>query len=83
MNKDDISRDPGDYHMSYHATGRANYRHIDYEMVCETIRDGEIKNSHKENCCLFIKELWYTENPVGVVANYEDGEILTVEWRKE
>lgn len=51
-------------------------------MIESTIINGEIRQSHKENCVLFVQEFWFANNPVGIVANHVDGEILTVEWRK-
>lgn len=61
---------------------RKRDRNIDRDMIESTIINGEIRQSHKENCVLFVQEFWFANNPVGIVANHVDGEILTVEWRK-
>ena len=77
----EISRNPEDYRPTTHAGQQAKHRDIDWQHVAETIREGDIKNSHKENCVLFVKEFISKDKPVGVVANVEDGAIITVEYR--
>jgi len=76
-----VNRDPGHYWPSLHAQQQQRYRGIDWVDVSETIANGKMKYSHKENCKLFIKEFAHYDDPVGVVANYDNGEILTVEYR--
>jgi len=78
-----VSRNPEDYHPTTHAVDRAKTRCIDWPIVASTIKDGELKNSHKDGCKLFVDEFEFLDNPVGVVANVDSGEILTVEFRKE
>lgn len=83
MNEEDISRDVGHYSLTIHARQQMKYRNIDELMIAETIENGEIRNSHKEDSCLFIHEFWFADEPVAVIANYLDGDIQTVEWRHE
>jgi len=78
-----ISRNPEDYYPSEHAYAQAKKRGIDLPLVASTIQDGEIKNSHKENCKLFVEEFHFTDRPVYCVANINDGEIITIGWRKD
>jgi len=78
-----ISRNPDDYYPSDHATIRAKERGIDWPVVVNVIEQGEIKDSHKEDCVLFVDEYSFTPDPVGVVADYTDGEIITVEYRND
>lgn len=78
----EIPRDPSHYSLSTHAHQQARWREIDYRLIADTIKDGNIKNSHKDNCKLFIREYEFAQHPVAVVANYEMGVIITVEWRK-
>jgi hypothetical protein len=77
-----VSRDPNDYYKSVHAFQQSKDRNIKNEEIAQTIANGEIKDSHKEGCKLFVNDYWYTDNPVGVVADIESGKIITVEWRK-
>lgn len=77
-----VPREPKHYFPSVHAIDRAKARGIDWDIVSKTIQDGEIKKSHKDGCRLFVKDYQHTDNPVGVVANIETGEILTVQWRR-
>lgn len=77
-----VPREPKHYFPSVHAIDRAKARGIDWDIVSKTIQDGEIKKSHKDGCRLFVRDYQHTDNPVGVVANIESGEILTVQWRR-
>jgi len=77
-----VPREPDHYHPTVHAVDRAKSRGIDWDIVSKTIQGGEIKKSHKDGCRLFVKDYQHTDNPVGVVANIESGEILTVQWRR-
>lgn len=76
-----VERDPGYYFPSDHAVNRAKERGIDWPLVASTIKDGEVVESHKDGCYLFIEEFEFVDDPVGVVAA-ESGKILTVEWRE-
>lgn len=80
---ENVPRDTDHYWPSIHASQQRKHRNIEWIVVAETIKHGEIKKSHKDDCCLFVHDLRDTDEPVGVVANYETGEILTVEWRRE
>jgi hypothetical protein len=82
MNRDEIPRSPSHYQPTSHCVQQSRYRGIEYSIIAETIQDGTIKNSHKENCCLFINDFHFADDPVAVVVNYVDGAILTVEWRQ-
>lgn len=74
-----VERDPEHYYPSDHAVNRAKQRGIDWPLVASTIKDGEVKPSHKDGCYLFIEEFEFVDRPVGVVVA-ESGEIVTVEW---
>jgi hypothetical protein len=78
----DVPRDPEAYEPTTHAMQQRKHRRIGWDTVAETIETGDVKPSHKQNCCLFIKEYATLEHPVGVVANYEDGVVITIEFRK-
>ena len=77
-----VSRNPNTYSLTTHAFDRAKTRKIDEQMIAETIENGKLKNSHRDDCKLFIKEFHYTKYPVGVVVDVADNEIVTVEYRK-
>lgn len=76
-----VPRDPSHYHPSTHAKQMSRDRGISFSKAAETISDGEVRRTHKPKCKLFVKEFAGDDYPVGVVANVEDGHILTVEWR--
>lgn len=78
----DVPRDPSFYYPSTHATVRKKERNIPWDKVSETLAEGRLQESWKDDCKLFLKHFEGDDLPVGVVANYECGEILTVEWRK-
>lgn len=77
----DISRNPEDYSPTTHAGQQAKHRNIHWDYVAEAIREGEIQQSHKEDCVIFVREFVSKDDPVGVVANVENGAIITVEYR--
>lgn len=77
-----VPRNPEEYHPTVHAVDRAKSRGIDWVLVSKTIQEGEVKRSHKDGCRLFINDYHHTDDPVGVVANVESGEIVTVQWRR-
>ena len=76
-----VSRNPEDYYPSQHACQRAKYRNIDWPLVASTIKDGEVRNSHKDGCKVFVEDYHFTDDPVGVVVDITSGEIITVQWR--
>jgi len=82
MTDDGIPRDPSHYSPSVHAQQQRRHRGIDWEVVSETIQDGEVLDRHEDDCVLFVRDYEQLQAPVGVVANYEMGVIITVEFRK-
>jgi len=78
----EIPREPGHYHLSLHAKQQRRHRDITLAHVRETLQNGTLKNSHEENCKLFVQEFSEKDNPVAIVANYDIGKIITVEYRK-
>jgi hypothetical protein len=78
----DVPRQPEFYYPSTHATLRKKERNIPWQKVSKTIANGRIKDSPKEDCKIFVKQFERDTLPVGVVADYECGEIITIEWRK-
>lgn len=79
----DIPRDPSFYSPSAHAQQQSRHRGIDWDMVGKAIDNGDIKPSYKDDVCIFVKECTNEDEPVGVVADYKAGVILTVEWRND
>jgi len=79
---DDVPRDPSHYELTIHAKQQRRHRDIHPQYIEETIKEGKIKNSHGENCVLFVREFISKDNPIGVVVNYGSGKIITVEYRK-
>jgi hypothetical protein len=77
-----IPRDPEFYHPSEHARIRKRERDMSWDKVSNTIQNGRVKNAKGENCKLFVAEYEQDENPVGVMANVDNGEIITVQYRK-
>jgi len=77
----DVPREPEHYSPTVHAGQQAKHRGIGWQFVSETIKDWSINPSPKADCVLFIKEFISQEKPIGVVANYVDGVIITVEYR--
>lgn len=77
----DLSRDPSDYYLSTHAGQQAKYRDISKDLISETIADGEVKQAHKPHQREFVKEYPHLEDPIGVVVDPSDTEIITVQWR--
>jgi len=77
----EIPRNPGEYEPTTHAGQQAKHRNIDWQYVAETIKEGEIEDSLKENCVVFVREFISKDDPVGVVVNHVDGVIITVEYR--
>lgn len=76
-----VPREKSFYWPSDHAYNRAEQRNIDWEYVAETLAQGEIKRCHKEDCKLFVHDFYGLDTPIGVIADIQTGEILTVEWR--
>jgi transcriptional/translational regulatory protein YebC/TACO1 len=75
-----VSRDPSDYEPTNHALQRAKYRGIDLELVAETIEQGECRESHEDDCKVFVNDFEHTDNPVRVVANVEMQSVITAAW---
>jgi len=78
----EIPRNPEHYTLTLHAKQQRRHRDIHLQYIEETIKDGEIKNSHKKNCVLFVRDFISKDDPVGVVVDYTTGDILTVEYRE-
>lgn len=77
---DSISRNPSDFSPTTHAKQQRKHRNIDWDAVADAIQEGEVKQSHKDDCVIFVHDCGYTD-PVGVVANVVEGAILTIEFR--
>jgi len=78
----DIPRDPKQYFLSIHAGQQATHRGIEKDVISQAIREGTVTNANKPHQYEFVLSLPYHDNPVGVVVDPEDGEIITVEWVK-
>jgi len=78
----EVPRDVSNYYLTLHAKQQRRHRNITLEYVRETIRNGEIRQSAKRNCVLFVQEFVSKDHPVAIVANYRDGAIITIEYRK-
>lgn len=79
---ENIPRDPSKYSPTVHAGQQAKHRNISWDQVAETIEEGEVRQSHEENCVLLVQEFASPASPVGVVVNYVKGVIITVEYRE-
>jgi len=77
----EIPRNPGHYSLTLHAKQQRRHRDIHLQYIEETIKEGKIEDSPKENCVLFVRDFISKDNPVGVVVDYTTGDILTVEYR--
>jgi hypothetical protein len=76
-----VKRDPEYFWPSVHSIQQKKARGIGWDDVSETIQHGEAKPTHKENVWLYIHDCGY-QKLVGVVASNDNGEILTIEFRK-
>jgi len=79
---DGIPRDPSHYSPSVHAGQQRKHRGIDWEIVADTIQHGEVLDKHEDDCVMFVQEYEQLQAPVGVVANYKMGVLITIEFRK-
>ena len=70
-------RDPSEYSPTTHAGQQAKHRGIDWERVADAIEHGEVRDTHKSGNVLFVED---APDSVGVVADTETCEILTVAW---
>jgi len=75
-----IPRDAGFYWSSIHAGDMRRKRGIGIDTVITTLEEGEIRNSHKKTCRVFVKDFETLKKPVHVVADVETGEIVTIAW---
>jgi len=69
-----VSRDPSEYRPTIHAGQRAKERGINWDRVADAIDGGEVRQTHRRGCRLFV------DDGVGVVVDVADREILTVGW---
>lgn len=81
MNPDNVPRDPEFYHPTIHSLQMARERKIPWDYVATTLSQGEIHRAEKSGCRLFLREFDYLPFPIGVVANKNDGDVVTVEYR--
>jgi len=77
----DISRNPEQYELTNHAYNKAKQRDIPFELVSNVIQNGDISDAEGDNCKLFVNESHLDILPVGVVANVDTKEIITIEWQ--
>lgn len=78
-----VPREPSNYQPTTHAVQQSKHRKIDFKDVAQVIQEGATRPTHKDDCYLFISELPHYNDPIGVVANIQNGNILTVEYRRE
>jgi hypothetical protein len=78
----DIPRNPEHYWPSIHAVQQSKDREIPWEQVSETIETGNTHDAYKADCVQFRKHYPDEEYPLNVVANIENGQIVTVMWRE-
>jgi len=76
-----ISRDPQDYRLSVHAGQRHKERDIPKEAIADTIATGEVRHTDDATLRLFVKQHPGDPAPIGVTADVETGEVVTVTWR--
>lgn len=68
-------RDPSFYSPTIHAGQQAKDRGIEWGRVASVIEGGEVRETHKPDCVLFVGET------VRVVADETNGDIVTVTYR--
>jgi hypothetical protein len=76
-----VPRDPSSYHPSDHAVQQKRWRDISWEQVALTIESGSAHQTPQEDRVLFVQDFPDEEDPIGVIAIPDIGEIVTVEWR--
>jgi len=81
MTDDGIPRDPSAYRPTIHAQQQRRDRGIDWEKVGETIRSGTIEESPANACVVFVREFPRLQRPVGVVVDYVECDVITIEYR--
>jgi len=75
-----IPRDTDHYELTTHGWNKAKQRNISGDYIKRTIRNGWVEVSARgEPCYRFIHDFG-GEKSVGVIANIQTGEILTVFW---
>lgn len=80
--RDEVSRDPADYHPSDHAFIRARERGIHEDLIGQAIREGHLQEAKGGYPSVrFILEAGLSE-PVGIVADADTGQITTVFWNR-
>ena len=78
---DTIPRDPSHYHPSTHVLQQVRDREIPKQYLGETIREGDVRVTHKPNARMFVKDYPGEAHPVAVTANIVTGKVITAVWR--
>jgi len=73
----EISRNPSDYSPTTHAKQRVRYRGIAWADISETIRTGDLVQSHKDDCWLFIQRFEQYDHPIKVVVDVNNSVVIT------
>lgn len=76
----DVPRDAEAYYPSEHAILRKRKRGIKWDWVSNTLESGRVHPSHKPDCRVFMDYIAERGELLKVIANVEEGEIVTVAW---
>jgi len=78
-----VPRDPEHYSPSTHSKQQRRWRNIEWRQVAEAIQEGNVKNATGKDTYLFVHDKREYDDPLGVVVDSADGQIVTVEWRHD
>jgi len=78
-----VSRDPADYSPTIHALQRSKFRGIEMCHVAECIENGNLQESKRPGCKLFILDHAAYSQPIYCVADIDAGEVVTVGYRQD
>jgi len=74
-----IPRDTEFYELTTHGWNKAKQRNISGTYIKKTIKEGHVQEANGGYPTMrFLKDFERLEKPIGVVANVETGEIVTV-----
>lgn len=76
----DVPRDPEYYFPSEHCVLRRKRRGIQWKWVSNTLENGRVHPSHEQDCRVFMDYIESEGELLKVIANVENGEIVTVAW---
>jgi len=79
-----IPRDTEFYELTTHGWNKAKQRNISGEYIRKTIQEGHVQEAGGGYPTMrFLNEFIELDEPIGLVANVETGEVVTVFWNTE